>query len=117
LNIGNNQLVSVWYYDKDLGQEVQLLYEQQPSLMFEMYAAELNVPLTVVVMDVTGSGASNCAENRVEFVPINIVPADDPLVIGTKNRECMRHLYQNFMKKFHGKVYTDHLYPPPCNLV
>src|SRR6266498_2106120 len=26
-------------------------------------------------------------------------------------RECMRHLYQNFMKKFHGKVYTDHLYP------
>lgn len=25
-------------------------------------------------------------------------------------RECMRHLYQNFMKKFHGKVYTDHLY-------
>lgn len=59
LNIGNNQLVSVWYYDKVLGQEVQLLYEQQPSLMFEMYAAELNVPLTVVVMDVTGSSASN----------------------------------------------------------
>jgi hypothetical protein len=26
-------------------------------------------------------------------------------------RECMRHLYQNFMKKIHGKVYTDHLYP------
>ena len=26
-------------------------------------------------------------------------------------RECIRHLYQNFMKKIHGKVYTDHLYP------
>ena len=24
-------------------------------------------------------------------------------------RECIRHLYQNFMKIFHGKVYTDHL--------
>jgi len=22
----------------------------------------------------------------------------------------MRHLDQNFMKKFHGKVYADHLY-------
>ncbi|KAM0836464.1 hypothetical protein ACQ4PT_062310 [Festuca glaucescens] len=28
-----------------------------------------------------------------------------------ENRECMRHLYANFMKKFHGKVYTDNLYP------
>jgi hypothetical protein len=53
--------------------------------MFEMYAAELNVSLTVVVMDVTGSSASNCAENRVEFVSITVVPADDPLVIGTKS--------------------------------
>ena len=26
-------------------------------------------------------------------------------------RECMRHLYSNFMKKFHGQVYSDHLYP------
>jgi transposase-like protein len=24
-----------------------------------------------------------------------------------ENRECMRHLYSNFMKKFHGKVYTE----------
>lgn len=23
-----------------------------------------------------------------------------------ENRECVRHLYANFMKKFHGKVYT-----------
>jgi hypothetical protein len=28
-----------------------------------------------------------------------------------ENRECMRHLYSNFMKKYHGKVYTDNLYP------
>ncbi|XP_048540850.1 uncharacterized protein LOC125520087 isoform X2 [Triticum urartu] len=28
-----------------------------------------------------------------------------------ENRECMRHLYANFMKKFHGKVYTYNLYP------
>jgi hypothetical protein len=28
-----------------------------------------------------------------------------------ENRECMRHLYQNFMKKFTGDVFTDHLYP------
>ncbi|XP_044960337.1 uncharacterized protein LOC123411455 isoform X1 [Hordeum vulgare subsp. vulgare] len=28
-----------------------------------------------------------------------------------ENRECVRHLYANFMKKFHGKVYTENLYP------
>jgi hypothetical protein len=28
-----------------------------------------------------------------------------------ENRECMRHLYQNFMKKYSGDVFTDHLYP------
>ena len=28
-----------------------------------------------------------------------------------KNRECMRHLYQNFLKKYSGDVFTDHLYP------
>jgi hypothetical protein len=26
-------------------------------------------------------------------------------------RECMRHLYQNFMKHYIGDVFTDHLYP------
>jgi len=28
-----------------------------------------------------------------------------------KNRECMRHLYQNFLKKYSGEVFTNHLYP------
>ena len=29
----------------------------------------------------------------------------------TEYRECMRHLYGNFMKHFQGDVFTDHLYP------
>jgi len=28
-----------------------------------------------------------------------------------KYRECMRHLYSNFMKHYQGYVFTDHLYP------
>ena len=28
-----------------------------------------------------------------------------------ENRECMRHLYQNFLKKYSGDVITEHLYP------
>ena len=28
-----------------------------------------------------------------------------------ENRECMRHLYQNFMKHYSGDVFTAHLYP------
>lgn len=28
-----------------------------------------------------------------------------------ENRECMRHMYQNFMKHYSGDVFTDHLYP------
>lgn len=28
-----------------------------------------------------------------------------------ENRECMRHLYSNFMKHYSGDVFTDHLYP------
>jgi hypothetical protein len=28
-----------------------------------------------------------------------------------ENRECMRHLYQNFMKYYSGDVFTKHLYP------
>ena len=28
-----------------------------------------------------------------------------------ENRECMRHMYSNFMKHFSGDVFTDHLYP------
>ena len=27
-----------------------------------------------------------------------------------EHRECMRHLYSNFMKKFHGPVFVDNLY-------
>jgi hypothetical protein len=50
-----------------------------------MYAAELNVPLTMILIDVTGSIASNCAENRVEFVPISVVSGGDRVVIGTKS--------------------------------
>ena len=26
-------------------------------------------------------------------------------------RECMRHMYSNFMKQYQGDVFTDHLYP------
>jgi transposase-like protein len=29
----------------------------------------------------------------------------------TEYRECMRHLYGNFMKYYQGDVFTDHLYP------
>ena len=28
-----------------------------------------------------------------------------------EHRECMRHLYGNFMKQYQGDVFTDHLYP------
>jgi hypothetical protein len=28
-----------------------------------------------------------------------------------ENRECMRHMYNNFMKHYSGDVFTDHLYP------
>jgi hypothetical protein len=27
-----------------------------------------------------------------------------------KHRECMRHMYSNFMKHYSGDVFTDHLY-------
>ncbi|KAK1653145.1 hypothetical protein QYE76_070950, partial [Lolium multiflorum] len=30
---------------------------------------------------------------------------------GVEHRECMRHLVQNFTKKFKGKVFTDNLWP------
>ena len=82
LNIGSNQLVSVWYFDKELGQNVRLMHDSQPSLMFEMYAAEMTVPLSVVVVDVIGSSGGN---ENVELVPIKFVAADDPLVMGTHN--------------------------------
>jgi hypothetical protein len=36
LNFGSNQLVSVWYFDKVLGQDVRLLHDKQSYLMFEM---------------------------------------------------------------------------------
>lgn len=28
-----------------------------------------------------------------------------------EHRECIRHLYVNFLKKYHGSVITEHLYP------
>jgi len=28
-----------------------------------------------------------------------------------ENRECMRHMYSNFMKHYSGDVFTEHLYP------
>lgn len=28
-----------------------------------------------------------------------------------EHRECIRHLYANFLKKYHGSVITEHLYP------
>ncbi|XP_020185340.1 uncharacterized protein [Aegilops tauschii subsp. strangulata] len=37
---------------------------------------------------------------------------------GVEHRECMRHLAQNFKKKFRGKVYDENLWPASytCNL-
>ena len=32
-----------------------------------------------------------------------------------ENRECTRHMYNNFMKHFSGDVFTDHLYPAARN--
>ena len=47
--------MSVSYFDKVLGENVRLLHDEQHYLMFDMYAAELKVPLSVVVVDVIGS--------------------------------------------------------------
>jgi hypothetical protein len=30
---------------------------------------------------------------------------------GAEHRECMRHLYANFMKQYRGPIFTQHLYP------
>jgi hypothetical protein len=30
---------------------------------------------------------------------------------GVEHRECMLHLVSNFKKKFHRKVFDDHLWP------
>ena len=35
----------------------------------------------------------------------------DAVFHGVEHRECMRHLYANFMKHYRGDVFTDHLYP------
>ena len=32
-----------------------------------------------------------------------------------ENRECMRHMYSNFMKHYSGDVFTEHLYPAARN--
>ena len=32
-----------------------------------------------------------------------------------ENRECMRHMYSNFMKHYSGDVFTEHLYPVARN--
>ncbi|XP_048537515.1 uncharacterized protein LOC125516072 isoform X2 [Triticum urartu] len=85
LNIGTNQLVLVSYFDKVLGENVRLLHDEQHYLMFDMYAAELKVPLSVVVVDVIGSSVFNGGSKIADFVPISVVPNDDPLVMGTQN--------------------------------
>ena len=36
-----------------------------------------------------------------------VVGATFPVV---EHRECMRHLYGNFVKKFRGTIFTAHLY-------
>jgi hypothetical protein len=36
--------------------------------------------------------------------------AVDVVFPGIEHRECMRHLYANFMKHYRGDVFTDHLY-------
>ena len=40
--------------------------------------------------------------------------AVDDVFAGVEHRECMRHLAQNFSKKFKGKFYDDNLWP--CSL-
>lgn len=40
--------------------------------------------------------------------------AVDDIYPGVEHRECMRHLAQNFSKKFRGKFYDQHLWP--CSL-
>jgi len=69
--------------------------------MFDMYAAEKKVPLSVVVVDVNGSSVSNGAEKTADFGPgVNfghghcvVVPADNPLVMGTQN--CQNTIQPN----------------------
>ena len=37
--------------------------------------------------------------------------AVDDVFPEAEHRECMRHLYANFLKKYCGPIFTDHLYP------
>lgn len=105
LNISSNQLVALSYFDKLLGEDVRLLHDEQQYMMFDMYAAELKVPLSVVVVDAIGSGVLNCGAKIADFVPINVVPADDPLVMGTQN--CANTIQPNDAQAYHQTNSTN----------
>ncbi|EEC78992.1 hypothetical protein OsI_19485 [Oryza sativa Indica Group] len=71
---GSNQSPSVWYFNKNLGEDVRLIGDTDLPDIFEMYATEASFHLLVVVLEESMDVASVCCVHE----PIAIIPPENP---------------------------------------
>uniref|UniRef100_I1QU88 CCHC-type domain-containing protein n=1 Tax=Oryza glaberrima TaxID=4538 RepID=I1QU88_ORYGL len=71
---GSNQSPSVWYFNKNLGEDVRLIGDADLPDIFEMYATEARFHLLVAVLEESMDVASVCCVHE----PIAIIPPENP---------------------------------------
>lgn len=71
---GSNQSPSVWYFNKNLGEDVRLIGDTDLPDIFEMYATEASFHLLVAVLEESMDVASVCCVHE----PIAIIPPENP---------------------------------------
>ncbi|CAM0882428.1 unnamed protein product [Alopecurus aequalis] len=97
LRVGRDQSIAVWYFNVIMAQDVRLTQNDEFHVMFDMYRAEMNLALDVIVLD------NPCSETGAPLLD-NLVNVSEPTIPDND-------VLLEFMKKFHGKVYSDNLYP------
>lgn len=71
---GSNQSPLVWYFNKNLGEDVRLIGDTDLPDIFEMYATEASFHLLVAVLEESMDVASVCCVHE----PIAIIPPENP---------------------------------------
>jgi hypothetical protein len=100
---GSCQTPKIWMFDKNEGRDVGVVSESQILEMFRMYQNERKITLIVVVCDVDGSSKYSGM--------LGLATAIASEFPDSEHRECMRHLMENFKKRYHGDVFTNHMWP------
>ena len=82
LRVGRDQSITVWYFNVIMAQDVRLTQSDDFHVMFDMYRAERNLALSVIVLDNLCSETPAPIVDNVVHMSEPTIPDNDVLLVG-----------------------------------